>query len=112
MKVTKVEKYLAKDNSPRWRVSLENDDKPLIMGWEPPFKEGDDISQDRLKLTTKGDRSYYVWQKEARPKKSEDTPERSRSMCLSYAKDLAVAGKVEVVEILTMAGKFYDWVKQ
>lgn len=34
---------------------------------------------------------------------------RERSMCLSYAKDLAAAGKINVVNILDQAQWLYDW---
>ena len=32
---------------------------------------------------------------------------RNRSMCISYAKDLVVAGKLEIGQIITAAEKFY-----
>ena len=34
------------------------------------------------------------------------------TMCLSYAKDLVVAGKLEFKDILPAAEKFLNWVKQ
>jgi hypothetical protein len=35
---------------------------------------------------------------------------KSRSQCLSYAKDLAVAGKIDIENIPAQAQLFYEWV--
>ena len=34
---------------------------------------------------------------------------KDKSVCLSYAKDLAVADRIKTVDILDWAGKFYQW---
>lgn len=113
MKVDKIETYQAKDGNTRWKVSFEDNDKPLIMGWQPSFEKGAIIPEDKIQLTAKGERQYYIWKKESgHRKKSKDTPERQKSMCLSYAKDLCVAGKIELKDILGEATKFYEWVAQ
>jgi len=113
MIVKAIDTYPAKDGSTRWKITLEGDDKPLILGWQPNFKVGDEIPDDKLKLTSKGDRQYYIWKKEGQRSSrhsTEDTPERAKSVCLSYAKDLCVAGKIELDDILTQATKFYNWI--
>jgi hypothetical protein len=125
MKVKAIDTYTGKDNQTRWRVHFEGDDKPLIMGSQPSFKEGDEIPQDKLKLASKGDRQYYVipqekpkpaWVKESTPRKfgksKEELEQSARTMCLSYAKDLAVAGKIPVENILSQADKFLEWIKK
>lgn len=43
---------------------------------------------------------------------SKDHKKESVTMCLSYAKDLCVAGKITTEQMLPLAGKFYDWVSQ
>lgn len=40
------------------------------------------------------------------------SPQSQRSMCLAFSKDLAVAGKIEVKDILNMADLFVNWVNQ
>lgn len=66
MKVKQISTYQSSDGQTRWKVSFENDDKPLIMGWEPKLKEGDDVPDANLKVASKGDRQYYIWKREAR----------------------------------------------
>jgi len=114
MKVKQIDSYTGIDKAKRWRVYFEGDNKPLIVGTEPAFKIGDDIPQEKLRLTSKGERQYYVWQRDNAPRKfrAEETPEKTRSMVLSYAKDLAVADKIKVEQILDEAEKFFKWVKQ
>lgn len=116
MKVKSIDTYQGKDNQTRWRVHFEGDDKPLIMGSQPSAKIGDDIPQEKLKLASKGERQYYVWLKDT-PKKTygksqEELNQSARTMALSYSKDLAVAGKIEVTKILEQADKFLDWIKK
>lgn len=115
MKVKSIDTYQGKDNQTRWRVHFEGDDKPLIMGSQPLFKVGDDIPQEKLKLASKGGRQYYIWAKET-PKRygksQEELDQSARTMALSYSKDLAVSGKIEVERILEQANKFVDWIKK
>jgi len=44
-------------------------------------------------------------------KSPEELDQSAKTMCLAYAKDLAVANLVSLGEILTVAQQFYDWVK-
>lgn len=39
-------------------------------------------------------------------------PFKVSSMSIAYAKDLVVAGKIEVKETTAYAQKFYDWIKE
>jgi hypothetical protein len=118
MKVKSIESYTSKDNQARWRIHFEGDDKPLIMGTQPSFKPGDDIDKNKLSLRAKGETQYYVWAKqEAKPakkfgKSQEELNQSARTMALAYAKDLAVAGKIAVEDIITQADKFIAWIKQ
>jgi len=45
-------------------------------------------------------------------KSPEELDQSARTMALSYAKDLAVASKIELSEITTYADNFYHWVKK
>lgn len=45
-------------------------------------------------------------------KSPEELDQTARTMSLSYAKDLAVADKIKVVEIINQADVFYNWVKK
>ncbi len=116
MKVKSIDTYTGKDNQTRWRVHFEGDDKPLIMGTQPTYKVGDDIPKEKLKEASKGERQYYVWAKESTPRKfgksQEELDQSARTMALSYSKDLAVAGKMPVEQILEMADKFLEWIKK
>jgi len=47
-----------------------------------------------------------------RGKSPEELEQSARVMTLSYAKDLAVADKIPVVEIINQAEVFYNWVKK
>ena len=44
-------------------------------------------------------------------KSTEELDQMARTMSLSYAKDLAIAGLINKDEIKTYAGDFYNWVK-
>lgn len=116
MKVKSIDTYTGKDDQKRWRVHFEGDDKPLIMGTQPSYKVGDEIPQEKLKLASKGERQYYVLAGQAAPRKFGKSPEEldqsARTMSLSYAKDLAVAGKLTVEQILPQADKFLEWIKK
>ena len=57
------------------------------------------------------------WKAKPREKKQwtgkggwDNSPLKTRSMCLSYGKDLVVAGKIEMLQLLPKAQEFYDWV--
>jgi len=116
MKVKSIDTYTGKDNQTRWRIHFEGDDKPLIMGAQPSFKVGDDIPKEKLQETSKGDKRYYIWARETAKrsygKSQEELNQSARTMSLSYAKDLAVAGKVTVEQILGQADKFLEWIKK
>ena len=116
MKIKSIDTYTGRDNQTRWRIHFDGDDKPLIMGVQPSYKEGDDIPQEKLKLASKGDKQYYILPRESSPRKfgksQEELNQSARTMSLSYAKDLAVAGKIEVKSILPIAEEFHKWVKQ
>jgi hypothetical protein len=127
MKIKSIDSYMSKDGQTRWRVHFEGDDKPLIMGSQPSYKEGDEIPQEKLKLVSKGDRQYYLILtpqekpkparvKEPTPRKYGKSPEEleqsARTMALSYSKDLAVAGKIPVEDILSQADRFLEWIKK
>jgi len=60
MKVINIEKYPARDGSDRWKVLLEDDPSPLIMGVAPDFPIGTDLPKDRLKLTSKNHAYFYT----------------------------------------------------
>ncbi|MGA2669986.1 MAG: hypothetical protein ABSF21_00995 [Dehalococcoidia bacterium] len=47
-----------------------------------------------------------------RGKSPEEIEQSVRSQCCSYAKDLAVADKIPVVEIINQADVFYNWLKK
>jgi hypothetical protein len=47
-----------------------------------------------------------------RGRSPEELDQTARTMSLSYAKDLAVAGKIEVWDIINQAELFYNWVKK
>ena len=47
-----------------------------------------------------------------RGKSPEELEQSGRSQCLSYSKDLAVAGKIEVEAIPDKATEFYNWLKE
>jgi hypothetical protein len=115
MKVKSIDTY-TKDNQTRWRTHFDGDDKPLIMGIQPSFKVGDEIPQEKLKLTSKGDRQYYIWVRETTKrtygKSQEELNQSARTMALSYSKDLSVAGKITVEQILDQADKFLEWIKK
>lgn len=64
MKIKAINTYKTKDGQTRWKIDFEDDDKPLIMGWQPKFRQGDDIPDERLKATSKGSKEYYIWKKE------------------------------------------------
>jgi len=126
MKVKSIDTYTGKDGQKRWRVHFEGDDKPLILGNQPSFKVGDEIPQEKLKLTSKGDKQYYIWAREtvkrSYGKSQEELSQSARTMALSYAKDLAVAminnvpsgsvKKIMVEEILETADRFVKWIKE
>jgi len=44
-------------------------------------------------------------------KSPEELDQSAKTMCLAYAKDLAVANLLSLNQILTFAEQFYDWVK-
>jgi len=49
--------------------------------------------------------------KKVNEKQPNSDEERMRSMCISYAKDLSVAGKIEVKEIESHASRFLSFIK-
>jgi hypothetical protein len=116
MKIKSIDTYTGKDNQTRWRIHFEDDDKPLIMGSQPSFKDGDDIPQEKLKLASKGERRYYIWARETTPRKfgksQEELDQSAKTMALSYSKDLAVAGKITVEQIIEYADKFLQWINK
>jgi hypothetical protein len=116
MKVKSIDTYTAVDGQKRWRIYFEDDDKPLIMGKQPSFKVGDNIPKERLKEASKGDKRYYIWARETTPRKfgksQEELDQSARTMSLSYAKDVAVAGFIPVGQIIELADKFLDWIKK
>jgi len=60
---------------------------------------------DGQPIATKGGNFY-------RGKSPEELEQQARVMVLSYAKDLAVAEKIPVVQIINQADVFYAWVKR
>jgi len=86
MRVIAVESYAAKDGSPRQKVSLEGTEYPLILGEEPVFNEGDDISQSKLSLRTKGGHTYYILKEPSRS--PEESAAIERQVILKAAVDL------------------------
>ena len=90
------------------------------------IKPGLSIDCDIEQLIQRGVTSYRIVQvyennqpiigKGAGAKRYGRTPEEldqsARTMALSYAKDLAVAGKITLTEITDYADRFYKWVKR
>lgn len=103
MKVRKIERYKAKDNTDRWKIHFEGDDLPLIMGEQPSFKEGDDFPQDKLKRINKDNYSYYVLVNEPRQTKryGRSPVENASIECQTVTKwltEIFIAGKMEEFE--------------
>lgn len=61
MNVQEITKYPAADQTPRWKVTFEGDDRPLILRKKPWFEPGTDIPKERLRLCQQDDREYYTW---------------------------------------------------
>ena len=65
MLVNDITKYAAQDQTPRWKVTFEGDDRPLILRKKPWFESGAAIPKERLRLAHQemaGEtREYYVW---------------------------------------------------
>ena len=64
MRVIGISTYPGRDNKTRWKVTLQGDDRPLILREKPTFKEGYEIPAGKLLLQTKGDNQWYIWKEE------------------------------------------------
>ena len=70
MKITEITQVSFSDGSKKWRVSLENETKPVWLAVKdypkPPFKVGDDIPQESLEVSKSG-KSYILTKEKAKP---------------------------------------------
>jgi hypothetical protein len=71
----------------------------------------DGVSIPRVVQLYQNNQPVVGAKKEYRGKSPEELDQTARTMSLSYAKDLVVAGLVAKDELLSYATKLYDWVK-
>lgn len=102
MKVKAIETYQARDGSDRWKVIFETSDYPLILGEQPDFEAGHEISGDTIRLIQKEHYAYFV------PKT--DQPQSGRQQ-QGYGRSPDVAASIETQVVwkglvdLLIAGK-------
>ena len=113
--ITLVDSYKTPKDEVRYRFWFDDDDRPLILS-SLAFKEGAKLPEEMLEPKETGGYKYYVLRHDNKPtptgggRSPTESPERTRSMCLSYAKDLAVADRITVKAIIKQAEEFYQWV--
>ena len=107
MKVKAIEPYQAKDGSDRFKVIFETSDYPLILGEQPDFEAGHEISGDTIRLIQKEHYAYFVPKTDQPQKGQQQAYGRSSEVAISIETqvvwkglvDLLIAGKVD--ELMT-----------
>ena len=79
--------------------------------------QGDEIEGEYVQATSKAGRTYFNLtsivkvERVDRPGQPAPAPDaKNRSVCLSYAKDLVAAGKVELADIFSQADAFLAYI--
>ena len=97
MKVLDIESYRANDGSDKWKVTFENDKRPLITSTLPDFDIGAIISPDRLALKQSGQGPFFIFRAEEKGESRE--------------KDNAIRGQtaVKIIAEIYCAGLLPDF---
>ena len=98
MLVTAIKPYNAQNGSDRWKISFADDERPLIMTYEPKFSTGKDIPQEDLKLVTKSNEKgeYQYWVPTGKPPQAARKPWRSPEETASIECQTVWKGLVEI----------------
>lgn len=121
VKIKSVSRYDNKDDFGNWtfKVNLEDGRMCYYKTKEEnqtTYKVGEEvIAVIEQKIKKDGAGTYYTIKPEkpvfgAKVGYSKDHKKESVTMCLSYAKDLCMAGKITTDQTLPLADKFYAWV--
>ena len=97
-----------------YKFEYEMEDGQVLMANHKtpssPFAIGDDVE-----YVIKGSNDYGSWGNVSKPQEGEFKQgggfkkHSNGSFALSYAKDLVVADKIDIKDILTTADRFNDW---
>jgi len=124
MKVSNIEEYVGADG-PCWTVSFEEKKLTLTEKERPSYSIGDELPFDLEVVKPEKGKWYYIRKGDKSEKKPfsgksqrsygkspEELELSAKSYALSYAKDLAVGGKIALAEVLVVADDFHAWLKE